>query len=56
MTDTSSSENLERITSIKRKVNEIGLSPLEEHGAKFEEINRDLTDALSSVEGISNQQ
>jgi hypothetical protein len=49
-------ENLERITNIKRKVNEIGLSPLEEHGAKFEEVNRDLTDALSSVEGISNQQ
>ena len=56
MTNNLNSENLERITSIKRKVNEIGLSPLEEHGAKFEEVNRDLTDALSSVEGISNQQ
>lgn len=48
-------ENLERISNIKRKVNEIGLAPLEEHGAKFEEVNQDLTDALSSVEGISNQ-
>ena len=48
-------ENLERISNIKRKVNEIGLAPLEEHGAKFEEVNQDLTDSLSSVEGISNQ-
>ena len=49
-------ENIDRITSIKRKVNEIGLSPLEEHGVKFEEVNRDLTEALSAVEGISNSQ
>ena len=48
-------ETLERISNIKRKVNEIGLAPLEEHGAKFEEVNQDLTDALSSVEGISSQ-
>ena len=49
-------ENLERITAIKRKVNEIALSPLEEHGAEFEEANRDLTEALSSVDGISSSQ
>lgn len=49
-------ENSERLTAIKRKVNEIGLSPLEEHGAKFEEVNRELTEALASVEGISNAQ
>ncbi len=49
-------ENADRITSIKRKVNEIGLSPLEEHGAKFEEVNRELTEALAAVEGISNAQ
>jgi hypothetical protein len=52
----SSLESAERITAIKRKVNEIGLSPLEEHGLKFEEVNRDLTEALTSVEGISNSQ
>ena len=49
-------ENSDRIASIKRKVNEIGLSPLEEHGAKFEEVNRELTEALAAVEGISNAQ
>ena len=49
-------ENADRITSIKRKVNEIGLSPLEEHGAKFEEVNRELAEALAAVEGISNAQ
>jgi hypothetical protein len=52
----SSLESSERITAIKRKVNEIGLAPLEEHGLKFEEVNRDLTEALASVEGISNSQ
>ena len=52
----SSLESTERITAIKLKVNEIGLSPLEEHGLKFEEVNRDLTEALTSVEGISNSQ
>lgn len=47
-------ESAARITEIKRRVNEIGLSPLEEHGVKFEEVNRDLTEALAYVEGISN--
>lgn len=49
-----SPDNLDRISAIKRKVNEIGLAPLEEHGAKFEEVNQELTEALASVEGISN--
>jgi hypothetical protein len=47
-------ENLDRISDIKKKVNEIGLAPLEEHGKRFEEVNADLTEALSAVEGISN--
>ena len=47
-------DNLERISEIKRKVNEIGLSPLEEHGRRFEEVYTELTEALSAVEGISN--
>jgi hypothetical protein len=47
-------ESAARITEIKRKVNEIGQAPLEEHGLKFEEVNRKLTEALASVEGISN--
>lgn len=54
MGESTGSESLERISAIKKKVNEIALLPLEEHGAKFEEVNRDLADALSSVEGISN--
>lgn len=49
----STSESLERISNIKRKVNEIALAPLEEHGGKFEEVNAELTAALTSVEGIS---
>jgi hypothetical protein len=47
-------DNLERISEIKRKVNEIGLSPLEEHGRRFEEVHTELTEALSAVEGVSN--
>jgi hypothetical protein len=49
-----SNENLDRISEIKKKVNEIGLSPLEEHGKRFEEVHLELTEALSAVEGISN--
>jgi hypothetical protein len=52
----SNQENVDRISLIKRKVNEIGLMPLEEHGAKFEEVNKDLSDALASVEGITSSQ
>jgi hypothetical protein len=47
-------DNLERISEIKRKVNEIGLSPLEEHGRRFEEVHTELTEVLSAVEGVSN--
>lgn len=47
-------ESLNRISDIKRKVNEIALAPLEAHGALFEEVNADLSAALNSVEGISN--
>jgi len=36
------------------RINEVAFAPLEEHGAKFDEINKELSDALSSVEGISN--
>ena len=48
-----SSESLERISAIKRKVNEIGLTPLEEHGVKFADVNEELSEALAKVEGIS---
>ncbi|MEY4206620.1 MAG: hypothetical protein RL255_457 [Actinomycetota bacterium] len=49
-----SNENLDRISEIKKRVNEIGLAPLEEHGKRFEEVHSELTEALSAVEGISN--
>ncbi|MFZ9781245.1 MAG: hypothetical protein ACO3DY_05145 [Candidatus Nanopelagicaceae bacterium] len=52
----SNQENLDRVSVIKLKVNEIGLIPLEEHGAEFEEVNKDLSDALASVEGIASSQ
>jgi hypothetical protein len=46
--------NLDLVTAIKKRINEVAFAPLEEHGAKFDEINKELSDALSSVEGISN--
>ena len=46
--------SLEEISAIKKRVNEIALAPLPEHGKLFEEINGELTDQLSRVEGISN--
>jgi hypothetical protein len=46
--------NLDTVSAIKKKINEIAFAPLEEHGAKFDEVNKELTQALSSVEGISN--
>lgn len=49
------SSNLDLISAIKKRINEVAFAPLEEHGAKFDEINRDLSTALSSVEGISSQ-
>ncbi|MFM7541976.1 MAG: hypothetical protein ACKOOJ_01590 [Actinomycetota bacterium] len=44
---------IEEISAIKKRVNEIALAPLPEHGDLFEKINIDLTEQLSSVEGIS---
>jgi hypothetical protein len=49
------SQNLEAIAAIKKRINEIAFAPLEEHGVKFDEINKELSDALTSVEGISTQ-
>ena len=46
--------NLDTVSAIKKKINEIAFAPLEEHGAKFDEVNTELPQALSSVEGISN--
>lgn len=50
-----SNSNLEAISAIKKRINEIAFSPLEEHGVKFDEINSELSQALTSVEGISIQ-
>ncbi len=46
---------LDAISAIKKRINEIAFAPLEEHGAKFDDVNRDLSQALTSVEGISAQ-
>ena len=43
---------LENISDIKRRIAEISFAPLPEHGAKFEEINTELSEALKSVEGL----
>lgn len=48
------SVTLDSVASIKKRINEIAFAPLEEHGVKFDQINKELTKALSSVEGISN--
>lgn len=45
---------LDEISAIKKRVNEIALAPLAEHGKLFEEINVELAAQLSTVEGISN--
>lgn len=45
--------NLDAISAIKKRINEVAFAPLEEHGSKFDEINKDLSAALTSVEGIS---
>lgn len=47
--------NLDSIAAIKKKINEIAFAPLEEHGMKFDEVHKELSAALSSVEGISTQ-
>ena len=45
----------DEIVELKKRINEIGFAPLEEHGKRFDEINHQLSQALSSVEGISHQ-
>jgi hypothetical protein len=45
--------HLERISEIKKRINEIAFAPLDEHGTLFEAVNADLNQALSLVEGIS---
>ena len=40
----------DEISGIKKRINEIGFAPLEEHGKRFDEINQELSQALSSVE------
>lgn len=45
---------LDQISALKKRINEVAFAPLEEHGKRFDEINQELTQALSSVEGISN--
>ena len=52
MTDAISQDE---ISAIKKRINEIGFAALEEHGKRFDEINQELSQALSSVEGISHQ-
>ncbi|MFM8843280.1 MAG: hypothetical protein ACKOFJ_03530 [Actinomycetota bacterium] len=49
-----SSITLDEISALKKRINEVAFAPLEEHGKKFDDINQELTQALSSVEGISN--
>lgn len=49
------SNNLEAISAIKKRINEIAFAPLEEHGKLFDEVNQELSQALTSVEGISTQ-
>lgn len=45
---------LDEISGLKKRINEVAFAPLEEHGKRFDDINQELTQALSSVEGISN--
>lgn len=48
-------ENLEQISALKERINEIAFSPLGEHGRLFDQVNQDLSAALTHVEGISSQ-
>lgn len=48
-------QSLETISAIKKKINEIAFAPLEEHGSRFDEVHGELSRALASVEGLSNQ-
>ena len=45
--------SLKAISEIKKRINEVAFAPLSEHGAKFEEIDRDLSAALHNVEGVA---
>ncbi|NBP12126.1 MAG: hypothetical protein EBV09_02310, partial [Actinobacteria bacterium] len=40
---------------VKKRINEIAFAPLAEHGALFDQVNQDLSAALTHVEGISSQ-
>lgn len=42
-----------QVSDIKRRINEIAFAPLPEHGDLFAQINRELNEALASVEGLS---
>lgn len=48
-----SEENLTAISEIKKRINEVAFAPLSEHGARFEEIDKDLAAALNNVEGVT---
>ena len=48
-----SDESIKAISEIKTRINEVAFAPLSEHGARFEEIDRDLASALHNVEGVA---
>ena len=48
-----SDESINAISEIKKRINEVAFAPLTEHGARFEEIDRDLASALHNVEGVA---
>jgi len=54
ISESQSAPSLDQISDIKRRIAEIAFAPLSEHGAKFEEINTELSRSLQSVEGLSN--
>ncbi len=43
---------IENIQVIKKRINEISFAPLESHGELFDQVHRDLTAALSDIEGL----
>lgn len=49
-----SKTSLDQIADIKRRIAEISFTPLAEHGQRFSEINEELSQSLSLVEGLSN--
>jgi len=48
-------ENLEQISAIKKRINEIAFAPLFVPGVLVDQVNQDLSAALTHVEGISSQ-